>query len=290
MPLPKDMKSCMSYVKDKYPSGRTKENGKSKKAAHKQHVAMCMQASESEETKMQLSTFKEFLVEMTEEEENERIWGASDPMAGFDSSSMRQFIRSLPQYQELLKDKSNKPAALRLAREMVQEFGDGPVDERVQDYVIDMFDDLSREHYKGTALGDWAGEEAYRKQREEEADIESAAKKWEQTTGMDAVTGEDLPKKRRATGARHTERLYTKAAQQMGRMGEPGAEPPAPRERAPRPERTGTKAAAARVIFNEKFGKEKPSVIIRQMMEELGMSKPHATTYYYNMKKKAEQG
>lgn len=58
MPLPKDMGKCMSKVKKEFPEGRS-DKKKSKKAAHKQHVAMCMNASES----VKGMTFKQFLQE-----------------------------------------------------------------------------------------------------------------------------------------------------------------------------------------------------------------------------------
>lgn len=57
MPLPKDMGACMRKVKKEYPQGRS-DKKKGKKAAHKQHVAMCMNAQEG--AKM---TFKDFLIE-----------------------------------------------------------------------------------------------------------------------------------------------------------------------------------------------------------------------------------
>lgn len=44
MPLPTNMDDCMSYVKKEHPKG-TGDTPKGKKAAHKQHVAMCLDAS-----------------------------------------------------------------------------------------------------------------------------------------------------------------------------------------------------------------------------------------------------
>ena len=41
MPLPKDMEKCMHKVKKEFPEGRA-DKKKSKKEAHKQHVAMCL--------------------------------------------------------------------------------------------------------------------------------------------------------------------------------------------------------------------------------------------------------
>ena len=64
MPLPKDMKKCMSKVKKEFPEGRA-DKKKGKKEAHKQHVAMCINAREG--AKM---SFKEFLVEFDQRTED----------------------------------------------------------------------------------------------------------------------------------------------------------------------------------------------------------------------------
>lgn len=58
MPLPTDMKKCMSKVKKEYPTGRSNDKNLSKKDIHKQHVAMCLNAQESVSY-----TFIDFLVE-----------------------------------------------------------------------------------------------------------------------------------------------------------------------------------------------------------------------------------
>lgn len=65
MPLPTSMDACMHKVKKEFPHGRTKKDGKSKKAAHKQHVAMCLHASgqSREGVEATLPSFKEYLVE-----------------------------------------------------------------------------------------------------------------------------------------------------------------------------------------------------------------------------------
>lgn len=57
MPLSKSMKRCMSKVKKEFPDGRSKKK-KSKVAAHKQHVAMCLNVSEARQI-----SFKDFLAE-----------------------------------------------------------------------------------------------------------------------------------------------------------------------------------------------------------------------------------
>lgn len=218
-----------------------------------------------------------------------------EQMPGMDESTVQGYIRSLPSYQEMIKDPQTKPAVLKLARNMMDEFGDGPMDQNSQNYILDQFDDLSRETYKsGAMVGDWKGEEEYRRQQEEQGDIDSAVDKWEQGTGMDAETGEDIaPKRQRMKrGATHQAGKYAKAKQDMASF----ADAPAP-EQADRlataktqavgdkPAR-GAKMAGARAIFDEEFGESRPSAIIRRMMDEVGMSKPHATTYYYNFKKK----
>ncbi len=57
MPLPTNMKDCMHKAKKEFPNGRSKKK-MGKKAAHKQQVAMCLNASEGK-----LMTFKDFLAE-----------------------------------------------------------------------------------------------------------------------------------------------------------------------------------------------------------------------------------
>jgi len=57
MPLPKTMKGCMHKVSKEYPDGRAKKK-MSKKKAHKQHVAMCLNATES----VHDMTFTDFLL------------------------------------------------------------------------------------------------------------------------------------------------------------------------------------------------------------------------------------
>ena len=81
MPLPKTMDKCMKKVKKEYPDGRSKEK-MGKKAAHKQHVAMCLNATEG-------FTFKAFLL-------NEMATGAKielDPMSGEDRAKIINVLR-----------------------------------------------------------------------------------------------------------------------------------------------------------------------------------------------------
>lgn len=212
-----------------------------------------------------------------------------------DTSTVRGYIRSLPIYQEMLKDQEVKGQALKLARSMVDEFGDGPVDSQTQDYIFDQFDELSQQTYKGrTQIGDWKGEEEYQRKQREEKDIESAIDKWEQTTGMSAETGEDLPKRRMHRGATHQAGKFAKARAEMRAFQDAPSPEQATRlatartraQAAGAPAR-GEKMTAAREIFNQDFGEKRPSEIINRMVNEVGMSKPHATTYYYKFKKAA---
>lgn len=64
------------------------------------------------------------------------------------------------------------------------------VDAYMHDLVIDK---MQAEVGQGSSVGDWKGEEEYKRREQEQADIDSAADKWEKGTGMDAETGEDMP-------------------------------------------------------------------------------------------------
>jgi len=59
MPLPTDMKACMSKAKKEFPEGRSKKK-KNKKEAHKQQVAMCLNVKEGFDVKTM--TFSDYLV------------------------------------------------------------------------------------------------------------------------------------------------------------------------------------------------------------------------------------
>ena len=78
------------------------------------------------------------------------------------------------------------------------------VDDQLHDLVIDKMQDVV---CRGSMVGDWKGEEEYNNREREQADIDSAADKWEKATGMNAETGEDMPqperKKRFSAGPRH---------------------------------------------------------------------------------------
>lgn len=73
MPLPKNMEKCMSKVKDEFPEGRS-DKKKSKKAAHKQHVAMCLNAKENQEMNF---TLKDYLLIESDEENAMKIQNAT---------------------------------------------------------------------------------------------------------------------------------------------------------------------------------------------------------------------
>jgi len=82
MPLPKTMDKCMSKVKKEYPKGRSKKK-MSKKAAHKQHVAMCLSVKED-----QTMTFKDFLIEQATGAKIEL-----DPMSGEDRAKILDILK-----------------------------------------------------------------------------------------------------------------------------------------------------------------------------------------------------
>ncbi len=284
MPLPKKMDKCMSKVKKEFPEGRS-DKKKSKKEAHKQHVAMCLNAQESYSMKDLIDgmTLKSFLI-------------AEAQMA--DPNTVRGYIQSLPPYQELKGSDQSRGEAIKLARELMDELGgpDAQIDQATADYVFDAFDELNSRHNQGMNVGDWKGEEEYKKKEQEDQDLESAIDKWEQTTGMDAETGAPVKKKRMGRGATMQKARFDKAKQEVQAFADAPASDQVDRVASARsqaqgasaPQR-GNKASAARAIFNEYFGEERPSAIIRRMMDEVGMSKPHATTYYYKFKKAAAQ-
>ena len=82
MPLPKSMDKCMSKAKKEFPDGRSKKK-MSKKEAHKQHVAMCLSATEGH-----TMTFKDFLIEQAT---GARI--ELDPMSGEDRAKILDVLR-----------------------------------------------------------------------------------------------------------------------------------------------------------------------------------------------------
>ena len=224
-----------------------------------------------------------------------------EAMPAMDPNTTRGYIRSLEQYQELMKDQENKGTALKLARNMVDEFGDGPLDDNTKNYIFDQFDELSQRVYKGrTSVGDWEGEAEYQERMADDEALASAMDKWEQATGMDAETGEELPQKkqRMKRGATHQKGKFEKARREMAAFADAPAPEQADRLAAARTQADiaatparGNKMDQARAIFDEEYGTSKPSAIIRRMMAEVadGISKQMATTYYYKLKKRAAQ-
>lgn len=199
MPLSKNTEKCFKQWKKEHPHGRSKKK-MSKKAARKQAIAVC---AYRENYLPQLKnvingmTFSKFLlVEST-------------------YPTTKEFIRALPSFQEMMADQSIRPKALDLAKQLIDIIGDGPIGDAEQDYVIDEFDDLSRQVFKaGTMIGDWKGEQEYQDWLSAQQKLDKAASEWEVTTGMNAETGEDLPKKR-LLGARHTHRTFSNAKRSM---------------------------------------------------------------------------
>lgn len=281
------MHKCMSEWKDKHPKGRS-DKKMSKKQAQKQAVAVCLdKTNKSLKSLVEGMSFSSFLI--------------VEAMPSMQQGDIRAYIRSLPTYQEMMADQSAKPEALRLAKQMWQEFGDQPVTPEVEDHVFDAFDELSSTKYKGSNLVDWGQEAARDQQDKDEEAIASAADKWEQATGMDAETGAPI-KRRMNRGATHQQGKFDQAKREMDAFKDAPAPEQADRLSAAKtqaagataPQR-GAKSQIARAVFDENFGTEKPSQIIRKMREAVQeatgqeMSKAHATTYYYNFKKKAAQ-
>lgn len=271
----KDMGACMHEWKKEHPRGRAKKK-MSKERAHKQAIAACL--SKTNEG----FTFKGFLTEMD---------------GGLD---VREYIRNLPLYQELIKNPQTKPDALKLARSFVDEFKQG-ADSNVQAYIADEFDDLYRSAAgkMGANVGDWEGERAYQARQQQEKDIESAARKWEQTTGMDAETGEDIPRDARGRvrhGARsgmefRPEIKAARAARDLRGYGDQSAKVAQRAASAPAGERAyqggESKAQRAAAIVSEMIGTHRPADIKKRLRDELDMTAAGANTYYYKYKQQA---
>lgn len=216
----------------------------------------------------------------------------SDP--GMETASVRSYIRSLPMYQELIKDPNTRSDAIRLAKELASDFGDEPLDQNGQNHILDRFDELAGEKLgSGTNLGDWKGEADFQRRKRAEADMENTIDQWNAATGEDAVTG--APVGRMNRGATHQQGKFDKARAEMAAFDKASsaeqvdrlavAKNMAAAGAAPR----GDKMRAAKAIFDAGFGSKKPSEIINDMMSKAGMSKAHATTYYYKFKKGAQQ-
>lgn len=275
------MGACMSEWKDKHPHGRAKER-MSKKNAQKQAVAACLNKTGVNED-LNL-TFKSFLNE--------------------EAMDVRQYIRSLPMYQELIKDPQHKPAAMTLARSFVNEFGQQGADRNVQAYINDEFDDMYRTTIgkQGHNVGDWKGEQEYQDRMQQDKDIASAMDKWEQTTGMDAETGAEVSKYddrgRLKHGARsgmdfRPEIKQQRIAAELQGLGDErdviqkrAAAGPAAGDAAYAGGESKASRAAQIVSAGISAGK-KPREIKAELRNTLDMTAAGANTYYYKYKAQA---
>ena len=216
----------------------------------------------------------------------------------------RAYIMSLPSYQEMKTSDETRGPAIKLAGDFLKLYGDDPIDQNDADEIFDAFDDISRTHFKhGPMLGDWAGDKAYKEREADDAAEQSIMDKFADATGEDAITGKKKYVRKNYRGATHQQGKFDKAKADVIAAAQPEfvdatikdqhdrlnsaratlANSQANRSAQPR----GAKSAAAQQIFNADFGTKKPSEIIRKMMSDVGMSKAHATTYYYKMKKAA---
>ncbi len=200
-----------------------------------------------------LPTFKEFLAEAQ-------------------LTATQQFIKGLETYQTLKGEDHTRGAAIALARELSQAYGNAELTPAMQQDISDQFDAAMDDSYSGdtmTGMSKWDRQDRSRAQDDAEA-------------AEHMNTAAEAPKRQRmGRGATMQSARFDKAKAEMDTL----KDTPAP-ERTDRPSRGG-KTQAAKAIFDEMFGENKPSVIIRRMMDEVGMSKPHATTYYYKFKKQA---
>jgi len=316
MPLPKDMEACMHKVKKEYPHGRSKKEMSAKKA-HKQHVAMCLNTENYQKPSIKKliegMTFKGYLV-------------ASSVLS---ESEVLDYIRSHPLYQEMRQDPDpavQRKAATVAGNLNKQLAGMSAAD--AESYIEDALSDLHAS-LGGTTIGDWEGERAYQKRKEAEDFLGKMGDEWERAMGTSAETGEELPKSRKKAGAQQftgdtdadaraeVDAMYANP-DKYSRFADPRSAQPTgayrgefsqaePDEQAERlaAARTqakvqappggedlgkGSKKAAGRVIFDEMFGQARTGEIIQRIMNEVGLSKPHATTYFYTYKKEKESG
>lgn len=289
MPTPRKGEKRQDFISRCISHVSRKGEGKS----HDQRVAMCHSMADEHYSENEEKTMKES--KSLTEGLNFSTYLILEATGAVDTDNARGYIRSLPQYQEMIKDQKSKSQALQLAKRMVDQFGNEPLNPKIKDHILDQFDELSSKHMRGSMMGDWKGEREYQRKKEEENDLRSAMDKWEQTTGMDAETGEDIPKRKRQSGARvgmdyAPERKAAAARADFSQMSDQADRLGAAKSKAAEvgaPQR-GNKVKAAREIFKEDFGEKRPSEIIRRMMDEVGMSKAHATTYYYKFKKAAQ--
>jgi hypothetical protein len=325
------MGACMSEWTSEHPRGRSKKK-MNKKEAHRQAVAACLnKTGMNENQKFAPSKFMKSAHAQTQTtcpscgkrahkhdlrkhketgkiicprcpELNESRFTLSfkQYLVEADNIGVRDYIRSQPMYQELLKNPQSKPQALTLARSFVQEFGDGPVDANVQSYITDEFDDLYRNTFKqGANIGDWAGERDYQERKQQEKDIESAMGKWERATGMDAETGKEIAPHDQRGRIRHGARVgmefrpevkQQRIARELSGMGD---ERPEVQKRAAagltRDDAAyaggESKASMARSIVADGIREGKrPAEIKQQLRDQLDMTAAGANTYYYKYK------
>lgn len=281
--------------------------GMSKDKAHKQAIAACMSKTDGDQSKMggcmsewkqkhpkgrtkatmEGITFTEFLAEMDQD--------------------VRSFIRSMPMYQELLKDQQFKPQAMTLARSLANEFANEQMTPDIRAYIEDEFDslygDTAGRH--GSNVGDWEGEKAYQQRMQQDKDIDSAMSKWERTTGMDAETGADVSQHdnrgRLKHGARsgmdfRPEIKQQRIAQELRGMGD---ERQVVQKRASQGLAPGNDAymggvsksqMAKKIVSDGIQAGKRPAEIKAQLRSELDMTGPGANTYYYKYKKQALGG
>lgn len=273
----------MHKAKSEFPQGRSKKK-KGAKAAHKQHVAMCLnqEGYENHSAKQLIEgmSFSSFLI--------------TERMVDEFESNAKGFIKDLPQFKELMKDAQHKPEALKLARQLIDEFGNSPISQQDKEYIFDTFDELSSKIYQGANIGDWKGETEFRNRKNQERDYDKMSDEWESTVGTDAETGAELPiKHSRGTrvGLDHNAaKKIARAQSDLGAFANAPSDEQMDRLSAAKNITAGaakTKMATARYIFNKLFGNKAPSEIINDMVTQMGISRQHATTYYYNIKRQA---
>lgn len=278
----------------------------SKKKAHKQAIAACLNKTDGNQDKMGSC--------MHEWKDKHPKGRTKDTMENFNltfkeflsESDIHSFVRSLPMYQELLKDQQYKPQAMALAREFVNEFGNEPISPDVQAYVKDELDHLYSQTIgrHGAMVGDWKGEEDYKNRTGLEKQWDAAADKWEREMGTDAVTGAESDKYddrgRLKHGARsgmdfRPEIKSARIARELKRHGDTRAD--VAQRAASQPKGDGayyggkSKAQFAQEIVSAGLDSGKSSgEIRRELMSELDMTPNGAKTYFYKYKKRHLQG
>lgn len=214
---------------------------------------------------------------------------------GMDQATVHGFARSLPQYQDLIRGQETRKPALALLKQLKNDLGDGPIDQQAMGYIEDQFDQLDSEIHgtMGANIGDWRGEAEAEKRRERE---EREAQEADEAEAAARTEYQGRRKRSARTGMDYRPDVKQRqAAADFASFGDAGPDEQADRLAGAKAQvgvptaRPGSKSTAMKAIFDEEFGTSKPSAIIRRMMDEVGVSKPHATTYYYKFKKRAAQ-